>query len=184
MRKKTEQVVEVLEQPAVTDTNEKISAPEVVMDDVEKEFSLEDLPGVGPKTIEKLKEAGFSDVMALATASAIDVATIADVGEPTAQKIIAAARSSLHMGFDTGLKALEKRRQVLRITTGSKALDTLLGGGVETCAITEAYGAFGSGKSQLAHQLAVNAQRPVAQGGLNGAVLWVDTESTFRPERI
>lgn len=193
MRKKvTEQLVEIMEQPkeadfgsnAITtiDTNEKVSELQTVMVDTEK--MLEDLPGIGPKTVEKLKEAGYDDLMALATASAADVAAIAEIGEPTAAKIIAAARSSLHMGFDTGLTALERRKSISKVTTGSKSLDVLLGGGIETGAITEAYGAFGSGKSQLAHQLAVNSQLPKNLGGLDGCVLWVDTESTFRPERI
>ena len=88
------------------------------------------------------------------------------------------------MGYETGDAILERRKQIGRITTGSHELDALIGGGVETMSITEAYGKFSSGKSQLGFQLAVNVQKPQDQGGLGGEVLFIDTESTFRPERI
>ncbi len=149
-----------------------------------KEMSLEDLPGVGPKTVEKLMEAGYTDLMVIATSSPAEIAAIADVGEGVAAKIIAAARDALEMGFETGTSILEKRKSVNKLTTGSAELDGLLGGGMETQAITECYGAYGSGKTQLAHQLAVNVQLPKDKGGLEGCALFIDTENTFRPERI
>nr|5JEC_A Chain A, DNA repair and recombination protein RadA [Pyrococcus furiosus DSM 3638]5JEC_B Chain B, DNA repair and recombination protein RadA [Pyrococcus furiosus DSM 3638]6XTW_A Chain A, DNA repair and recombination protein RadA [Pyrococcus furiosus DSM 3638]6XTW_B Chain B, DNA repair and recombination protein RadA [Pyrococcus furiosus DSM 3638] len=71
-----------------------------------------------------------------------------------------------------------------RISTGSKSLDKLLGGGIETQAITEVFGEFGSGKTQLAHTLAVMVQLPPEEGGLNGKAMYIDTEGTFRPERL
>ncbi|MCK5373123.1 MAG: DNA repair and recombination protein RadA, partial [Candidatus Aenigmarchaeota archaeon] len=145
---------------------------------------LKDLPGVGPKTVEKLEDAGYAEMMSLATASSGIIAAVADVGEGTAAKIINAARDALDMGFENGLKALERRKLVKKITTGSKTLDNLLGGGLETQAITECYGAFGSSKTQIAHQIAVNVQIPEKKGGLGGSVLYIDTENTFRPERI
>ncbi len=145
---------------------------------------LKDLPGVGPKTVEKLEDAGYAEMMSLATASSGIIAAVADVGEGTAAKIINAARDALDMGFENGLKALERRKLVKKITTGSKTLDNLLGGGLETQAITECYGAFGSSKTQIAHQVAVNVQIPEKEGGLGGSVLFIDTENTFRPERI
>ncbi len=145
---------------------------------------LKDLPGVGPKTIEKLEDAGYDDLMSLATASSGIIAAVADIGEGTATKIINSARDALDMGFENGLTALERRKKVMKICTGSEALDKLLGGGLETQAITECYGAFGSSKTQIAHQLAVNAQLPKDQGGLEGSTLYLDTENTFRPERI
>lgn len=145
---------------------------------------LKDLPGVGPKTIEKLEDAGYAELMSLATASSGIIAAVADVGEGTATKIINAARDALDMGFENGLKALERRQLIEKIPTGSKALDDLLNGGLETQAITECYGAFGSSKTQIAHQLAVNVQKPKEEGGMEGSVLYLDTENTFRPERI
>jgi DNA repair protein RadA len=149
-----------------------------------KKLELEDLPGVGPKLSEKLKEIGYSDLMAVAAASASELASAADIGEITAGKIISAARQALEMGFETADKLQEKRKQVGRIKTSSTAVDNLLGGGVETQAITEFYGAFGSSKTQMGLQLSVNVQTPQDQGGLGGKVLFVDTENTFRPERV
>lgn len=145
---------------------------------------IEELSGVGPKTAEKLVEAGFDNYMTIAASSAGEIMEATGLGEDTANKVILSAREKLNMGFETGIEAMEKRQSIGRITTGSKALDDLIGGGIETQAITEAYGAFGSGKSQIAHQLAVNVQLPKDQGGLEGKAVFIDTEQTFRPERI
>ena len=150
----------------------------------ENKKSIEDLAGVGPKVADALKKAGYDDLMALATASPADLGAAAELGDGTAAKIIEAARATLEIGFESGLSALAKRQAIGKITTNSKTLDTLLGGGVETQAITEFYGAFGSSKTQLAHQLAVNVQLPKEKGGLAGNVLFIDSENTFRPERI
>jgi len=147
--------------------------------------SIEELPGVGPATAEKLREAGINDLMALAVASPMTLADIAEIGTNVAQKIIQAAREAVDVGgFETGDVILERRKSVAKLTTGTKALDELLGGGLESQAITETFGEFGSGKSQLGHQLAVNATRAQDDGGLDGDTVWIDTENTFRPERI
>lgn len=109
--------------------------------------SIEELAGVGPATAEKLKEAGFTDLMGLAVASPTMVADAAEIGTNVAQKIIIAAREAVDIGgFETGDVILERRKSVAKLTTCSKALDELLGGGLETQAITEMYGEFGSGK--------------------------------------
>lgn len=150
----------------------------------EKEENIESLPGVGPKAAEKLRAAGYTDLMSIAAASAGELMAAAEIGEATSKKIIAAAREKLKMGFKTAEEVYEIRKDIGKLTTGSKALDNLLGGGVETQAITEAHGAFGSSKTQLAHQLAVNVQLPVESGGLEGKAIYIDTEGTFRPERI
>ncbi len=149
-----------------------------------KIVTIEDLPGVGSATAEKLTEAGFTSLESIAVASAGELMEAAGIGEGTAVKIISAARSALEIGFETADKILERRKTVSRVTTGSEELDKLLGGGIETQAITEAYGKFGSGKSQLAFQLSVNVQLPEGEGGLGGGCLFIDTENTFRPERI
>ncbi len=147
--------------------------------------TIEELPGVGPATADKLKEAGFNDLMALAVASPRNLADVAEIGNTAAQKIVLAAREAVDIGgFEPGDVLLERRKSVNKVTTGSRGLDSLLGGGVETQAITEVFGAYGSGKTQLGHQLAVNATLPVDQGGLGGETVWIDTESTFRPERV
>ncbi len=147
--------------------------------------TIEELPGVGPATAEKLREAGLNDLMAVAVASPATLADVAEIGTNVAQKIILAAREAADVGgFETGDIILERRKSVAKLSTGVKALDELLGGGLESQAITECYGEFGSGKSQLAHQLAVNATKPVEEGGLDGDTVWIDSEQTFRPERI
>lgn len=149
------------------------------------EVLLEDLSGVGPATAEKLREAGFASVEALAVASPAQLAACADVGESTAAKIIASARAAADIGgFETGDQVMERRKLVGKVTTGSETFDALMGGGFETQSIVEMYGEFGSGKTQVAHQAAVNVQLPVEEGGLNGSVVIIDTENTFRPERI
>jgi DNA repair protein RadA len=149
------------------------------------EIALEDLPGVGSTTADKLREAGYTDLMELAVASPGDVAEAAEIGTASAQKIIGEARRRADVGqFESGTTLLERRKKLGRVTTNSKALDELLGGGVETQAITEFSGEFGTGKTQLAHQIAVDIQLPADQGGLSAEVVYIDTESTFRPERI
>lgn len=149
-----------------------------------KEITLDDIPGVGDKIGEKLKEVGYTDPMAIAVTSPSELASIAEIGEGQAAKIIHAVRQMLQIGFEPADQILERRKTVAKITTGSKNLDNLLGGGIETQAITESYGQYGSGKTQLGFQLAVNAQLPKDKGGLGGNVLWIDSEQTFRPERI
>ncbi|MCS7120743.1 MAG: DNA repair and recombination protein RadA [Nitrososphaerota archaeon] len=145
--------------------------------------SIEDLPGVGPSLANRLRELGFRTVESLAMATVRELLQ-AGISEKKAFDIINAARSSSSLLFIRVDELLEKRQNVLRLTTGSKRLDELLGGGIETQSITEFYGEYGSGKSQIAHQLCVNVQLPTEKGGLNGGALYVDTENTFRTERI
>nr|NIS14388.1 DNA repair and recombination protein RadA [Thermoplasmata archaeon]NIS22232.1 DNA repair and recombination protein RadA [Thermoplasmata archaeon]NIT80113.1 DNA repair and recombination protein RadA [Thermoplasmata archaeon]NIW91091.1 DNA repair and recombination protein RadA [Thermoplasmata archaeon]NIY06481.1 DNA repair and recombination protein RadA [Thermoplasmata archaeon] len=147
--------------------------------------AIENLPGVGPATAEKLIEAGFTDLMSIAVSSPQSLAEMADIGVNTAVKIIAAARKQADIGnFETGTEVMERRKVVGKVLTGSEALDELLGGGFETQAITELFGEFGSGKTQLGHQMAVNVTKPVEDGGLGATTIFIDTENTFRPERI
>jgi len=146
--------------------------------------SVADLPGIGPATIEKLEAAGFSDLMSIAVATPGELVGATEMSEATAKKVIAIARANLEMEFLSGEEVLKKREQCIKITTGSKELDKLMGGGFETGGISEAYGQYGAGKSQIAHVLAVRCQLPVEKGGAGGACVFIDTESTFRPERI
>jgi len=144
---------------------------------------LEDLPGIGPATAQKLKELGFHTVESLAMATARELEP-AGISEKKAFSVIEAARSSIGVSFVRADELLKMRQNVLRLTSGSKALDGMLDGGLETQTITEFYGEYGSGKSQICHELCVNVQLPPERGGLNGAALYVDTENTFRTERI
>ena len=145
---------------------------------------LEDLPNVGEKTAEKLRDAGFADMMRLATATAKELSVKAEIGEGVAEKVIEAARKSEKIDFETAFDVAERRKDIGRITVGSTAFDDLIGGGIETQAITEVFGEFGSGKSQISHDLAVTVQLPLEQGGLDAECVYIDTENTFRPERI
>ncbi len=151
----------------------------------DKEPELTDLPGIGPAVSSKLENAGIFDLMSLAVMSPASLSDIAGISSSVARKAIQAARELLDLGFSDGMEYAKKRADVHYITTGSKNLDELLGGkGIESRAITEAFGAYGSGKTQLGLTLSVNAQLPVEKGGANGKTVFIDTEGTFRPARI
>jgi len=145
--------------------------------------TIEDIPSLGPATVNKLKEIGFKTIESLSTATVAELVS-AGIGEQVAEKVIEAARKSRAITFVRGDELVELRRNIRKLTTGCSSLDTLLQGGIETQSLTEFYGEFGSGKSQLCHQLCVTVQLGEAQGGLNGNVLYIDTEATFRPERV
>jgi len=146
---------------------------------------LEDLPGVGPATAEKLRDNGFDNYQGIAVASPGELSNTADIGESSAADIISAAREAADIGgFESGAQVLERRQEIGKLTWGVEEVDELLGGGVETQSITEVYGEFGSGKSQVTHQLSVNVQLPREHGGLEGSAIFIDSEDTFRPERI
>jgi DNA repair protein RadA len=144
---------------------------------------IEDIPGVGPATAEKLKEMGYHTVESLATATTKELET-AGVGEKSAAHIIAIARGTIATSFIRASDLMKMREHILHLSTGCKELNKLIGGGLESQTITEFYGEYGVGKSILCHQLAVNAQLPIEKGGLNGGALYIDTENTFRPEWI
>lgn len=150
-----------------------------------EEIDLEQIEGVGRATAEKLRESGYTDIMSIAVASPMELADVADIGVAIAQKIISSARKLANVGgFETADVLLERRKKVGKLTSSSKNFDELLGGGFETQAITELYGEFGSGKTQIVHQLCVNVQLPSEKKGLEGHAAVIDTENTFRPERI
>jgi len=147
--------------------------------------SLEDIPGVGPAISEKLREAGYNDVLAIAVATPKELAEACEIGEKKAMDIIEGAKMCADIGgFETGEDILERRKTVTKLTTGSKAFDELMGGGLESQSIVEFFGEFGSCKSQICFQLAVNATMPEERGGLDSDVIMIDSENTFRPERI
>jgi DNA repair protein RadA len=149
------------------------------------EDELEDLPGVGPATADKLVENGFESYQSIAVASPGEMSNTADIGESSASDIINAARDAADVGgFETGATVLERRQEIGKLSWQIEEVDDLLGGGIETQSITEVYGEFGSGKSQVTHQMAVNVQLSPENGGLDGGCIFVDSEDTFRPERI
>jgi DNA repair protein RadA len=205
----------------------EVVATSIVPEDLE----IQDIEGVGPTTAKKLKEAGIVSVMDLAVTSAEELAVDINTSKETAASFIMAAQKLLRDSniiekeFVTADAALEKRKSMLRCSTGSVALDELLLGGIETQAITEFYGEFGSGKSQICHTLCVTARQPIDPSaaattttiaaeseselhnvksihddddgggsgdtdnkrinhGLDSGTIYIDTEGTFRPERI
>ncbi len=162
---------------------QELETPEIEVT-VKKITSVKDLPGIGPATVEKLSVAGYNDLMSMAVATPGELVGATEMSEATAKKVIAIARANLEMEFASGTELLAKRQRVIKITTGSTELDKLLGGGFETGAITEVYGQYGSGKSQIAHAIAVRCQFPKEKGGAGGMAVFIDTEGTFRPERI
>jgi DNA repair protein RadA len=154
------------------------------------ELHLEDLPNIRPLDITKLKRIGIESVLELATSIPKDLAEgIGDNPEKMSILIVEARKALSNIGllskeFCTAADIMIRRNQIMRCTTGSKSLDGLLSGGIETQALTEFAGEFGSGKSQLCHTLSVTANMPKEKGGLGGNVIFIDTENTFRPERI
>ncbi|MEM1626309.1 MAG: DNA repair and recombination protein RadA [Sulfolobaceae archaeon] len=146
--------------------------------------SIAELPGVGQSILNKLTEAGYTTLESLAVATPQDLSVAAGIPLSTAQRIIKEARAALDIRFKTALEIKKERMGVKKITTGSQALDGLLGGGIETRTMTEFFGEFGSGKTQICHQLSVNVQLPPEKGGLSGKAVYIDTEGTFRWERI
>jgi DNA repair protein RadA len=142
------------------------------------------LKGVASTTVNKLLKAGFTTVESIAVTPAREIADVAGMGGDTALKVCRLARMQVDPGFIPALEVLEMRKNMIKCTTGSKELDRIFGGGVETGAITELIGEFGSGKTQICFTLAVTAQLSVAEGGLGGNVCAIDTEGTFMPERI
>lgn len=155
-----------------------------------KELDLASLPGVGPATKQKLIETGIKTVLDLASRGTGEVSDVFGGDTGKASELINKARNRLiELGllpkdFMTARQLLEIRNKIARITVGSKNLDRLLGGGIETGAITEFYGEFGSGKTQICHTLAVTVQLPKEKEGLEAGAIYIDTENTFRPERI
>jgi len=166
-----------------TEENETCESQNTINENKKKYQFIEDLPGVGPATAGKLRELGYHTVESLAMATSRELDPVG-VSEKKAFQIIEAARSSIGIAFIRADELYRIRKSVLRLTSGSKVLDKLLDGGLETQTITEFYGEYGSGKSQMCHQLCVNVQLPPERGGLNGCALYVDTENTFRLERI
>ncbi len=148
-----------------------------------KAKSLEDL-GISSTILRKLYDAGITTLEALAAANAQELSQTLAIPLPTVQRIIMKARDALGLGFKTALELKKERMALPKITTGSRNLDNLLGGGIETKNITEFFGEFGTGKTQICHQLAVNVQLPPERGGLGKKAVYIDTEGTFRWERI
>lgn len=155
-----------------------------------EELELESIEGVGPVTRQKLVEAGVHNIMDLIVRGPVGISEATGLDLDKATTICNKARNKLvelgklEKDFVTATEIYKRRQAIERISTGVKGLDELLAGGIETQAITEVYGEYGTGKTQICHTLCVMVQLPAAGGGLNAGAIYVDTENTFRPERI
>ncbi len=146
--------------------------------------AVKNLPGVGEATLNKLIKAGFNSLESIAFTPPSIIQEESGLGEKTTTKLIKVSMEKLNIGFKSAVDVWEHRKNIARVTTGSQELDDVLGGGVETGSVIEFYGEFRTGKTQIMHQLCVNVQLPREKGGLEGNALYIDTEGTFRPERI
>jgi len=155
-----------------------------------EDLRLDSLEGVGPVTTRKLSDAGIHNIMDLLVRGPVEISEITGMEKDTAAKIVNKARQHLVEGgllakdFVSASEIYKRRQNIGKISTGTNCLDTLFDGGIETQALTEVYGEFGCGKTQFAHTLSVMVQKTKEEGGLDGSVLYIDTENTFRPERI
>jgi len=152
-------------------------------------FDIDALKDIGPATKTCLREAGFRSIKDLVIRGPIDIAEATGITIEKCTLLCNRAREILEdkgvfdKPFITANQIYEKRKSEYRIATGSKNLDELLGGGIETRAITELYGEYGTGKTQICLTLCVTVQQNESEDNLSRA-LYVDTENTFRPERI
>ena len=156
-------------------------------DEKEQEFhSIEILQdyGINSNDVKKLIEAGFNSLESIAYTPKKNLISIKGLSEIKVDKIIKAVFENLKLGIYPCIKALEERKKITRITSGSKELDTLLGGGFESNSITELFGEFRTGKTQICHTLCVTCQLPKSSGGGEGRAIYIDTEGTFRPEKL
>ena len=149
-----------------------------------KQLQVLEQYGIAGKYIKPLMEAGFFTVESIAYAPKKAVLATKGISDIMGEKIMAECAKLVPMGFSRATDFQESRKEIVRMTTGCKEFDKMLGGGIETGSITELFGEFRTGKTQLCHTLCISAQLPMAQGGGEGMALYVDTEGTFRPERL
>lgn len=141
--------------------------------------------GINVSDIQKLKEAGFSTALSIVYTTRRDLVNIKGMSDQKIDKISEAARKMAGSGFMSAGEFLKNKCATrMKISTGAPKVDELLGGGVETSTITEFFGEFRCGKTQISHALSVICQLPQNRGGTRGKVCYIDTENTFRPDRI
>ena len=164
----------------------KIQKSKKSTEGVDGPMSIEELTtkGISSGDIKKLQQGGLYSVQGVAFATMKQLCAVKGISENKAQKILEAAQELVSVGFTTATEMKKQRDNLLRLTTGSKELDKLLQGGVETGSTTEIFGEFRTGKTQICHTLCVTCQLPLEDGGGSGKAMYIDTEGTFRPERI
>ncbi|CAX45529.1 DNA double-strand-break repair and homologue-pairing meiosis protein (DMC1/RAD51 homologue), putative [Candida dubliniensis CD36] len=145
--------------------------------------SLQD-QGINAGDINKLKSAGICSITSVLSTTRRNLTKIKGLSEIKVEKIKEAAGKIKKCGFIPATIVAELRTKVFHITTGSRQFDEILGGGIQSMSITEVFGEFRCGKTQLCHTLCIAAQLPTDMGGGEGRVAYIDTEGTFRPDRI
>mmetsp|Transcript_74643 Transcript_74643/g.177682 ORF Transcript_74643/g.177682 Transcript_74643/m.177682 type:complete len:351 (-) Transcript_74643:10-1062(-) len=172
----------------------KVKATETSAQVLDAEMDVEELPyslvdklqdaGINAADLKKLKDAGYNTSQSIVFAMRKDLLSIKGLSDQKVDKILEAARKTTASGFVTCSQLSMRNQKRFALATGATKLDQMLGGGVESCSITELFGEARCGKSQICHTLAVTAQLPPNLGGANGKVIYIDTEGSFRPERI
>ncbi|KAI9123072.1 hypothetical protein K1719_005961 [Acacia pycnantha] len=140
--------------------------------------------GISATDVKKLKDAGLWTVESVAFSPRKDLLQIKGISDAKVDKIIEAASKLVPLGFTSAAQLHAQRLAIIQVTSGSEELDKILEGGIETGSITELYGEFRSGKTQLCHTLCVTCQLPLDQGGAAGKAMYIDAEGTFRPQRL
>ncbi|CAM1302493.1 DMC1 (predicted) [Pycnogonum litorale] len=140
--------------------------------------------GINVVDIKKLKSAGICTVKGILMTTKRKLCAVKGLSEAKVEKIKEVSSKLVDPGFLTATEVSEKRKNVFKLSTGSQELDKLLGGGVESMSITEAFGEFRTGKTQLSHTLCVSCQLPRQNGYSGGKAIFIDTENTFRPDRL
>jgi len=140
--------------------------------------------GISTGDIQKLIENGIYTIEALVRTPKRILKTLKGLGDAKIDKMLKEASKFVQIGFQAASAILDQRREMIKITTGSRKLDEILHGGIEAGSITEIFGEYRCGKTQLCHTVAVTCQLPVVRGGGEGKCIYIDTDGSFRPERI
>ncbi|KAI8426172.1 hypothetical protein MSG28_005113 [Choristoneura fumiferana] len=135
--------------------------------------------GINVADIKKLKTAGICTIKGIQMSTKKKLCNIKGFSDAKVDKIKEACQKVVTLGFMTALEVSDRRKQVFKISTGSAELDKLLAGGIESMAITEVFGEFRTGKTQLSHTLCVTTQIPTPSGYQGGKVMFLDTEHTL-----
>uniref|UniRef100_A0A914UKS0 Meiotic recombination protein DMC1/LIM15 homolog n=1 Tax=Plectus sambesii TaxID=2011161 RepID=A0A914UKS0_9BILA len=172
-------------------TNQEHTVPQdgVTADDADEELAFyQDVEllqshGINVSDIKKLQGVGICTIKGIMMTTKRRLNDVKGLSEAKVDKIKEIAAKLTNPGFITALEVSEKRKMCFKISTGSQELDKLLGGGIESMAITEVFGEFRTGKTQLSHTLCATCQMP--NGTYRGGkVIFIDTEHTFRPTRL
>ncbi|CAI4422760.1 BGN_3a_G0016170.mRNA.1.CDS.1 [Saccharomyces cerevisiae] len=163
-----------------------VTGTEIDSDTAKNILSVDELQnyGINASDLQKLKTGGIYTVNTVLSTTRRHLCKIKGLSEVKVEKIKEAAGKIIQVGFVPATVQLDIRQRVYSLSTGSKQLDSILGGGIMTMSITEVFGEFRCGKTQMSHTLCVTTQLPREMGGGEGKVAYIDTEGTFRPKRI